>query len=305
MSMVINPYAFAGAAGHAYWRVFCADNHGDATGIVLAEVEMRATPAGADQCSGGTAIGSDDAAANTFAQAFDNSAASRWFADSGPTNQWIGYHFAGPVDVQEVLITLADGGTNALTRHPKNCSVDWSDDGSSWTTAFSFVNNAPLLGGQRVFPESSPAAGYHRYWRVFCLNNNGGTNFIILDEVEFRATAGGADQTTTLTTDAGDANGRAVASGGPGGNEMFRAFDGVTTSANPWAGPGTTNQYIGYVFPSPVKVEEISLKGTTQTTRMPKDIQVEYSDDGSSWTNQKSISTLSWTSNETKVLTAI
>jgi hypothetical protein len=304
MSMMVRFWPTPAPAGHAYWRVFASDNQGDATGILLSEVEFRATAGGADQATGGTAIGSDDATTNEFAKAFDDSGATDWFADSGPTNQWIGYQFASAVDVQEVAITFSATATQtALNRAPKTCSVDYSDDGSSWTTAFSFVVYGHLIADTREYPESAPASGFHRLWRV--LGEVTGTTSIQLDEIELRATSGGADQVPVQSGAVGGSTGRTIKSADAGGNEAWRVFDNTTGSWFTSNGSGV-NQWVGFVFQDPVKVEEVSIKCASNASRAPTIIRIEYSDDGgSTWTQQKRITGLSWSASETKVLAAI
>lgn len=286
---------------HQYWRVFCTDNWGDGTGIAISEVVFLDSAGGVIPATGGTAIGSDDSTGNEYSKAFDGGATTNgWFADSGPANQWVGYNFPSAKPVERVRVTTMSSGTNFLTRMPKNCKLQYSDNGSSWSDAFNFFS-VNVSGGVQTFPET-PAAGYHKFWRIFVLTNASTSTQI--DEIELRATSGGADQTAVLTSTNGGSSGRVLFNSEGVGNEAWRAYDNTTGSWFTNTSSGA-NQYNGYLFPTAVKVEEVSIKATSNNTRAPTSFRVDYSDDGSSWTTQKTISSLTWAANETKVLAAI
>lgn len=128
------------AGAHAYWRVniSAANNH-----CSIAELEMAATAGGVNQCTGGVAIASDhypSTSGYTFfpAQAFDGSfdhGTHSWAAlNSG--YGWIGYHFADPTVVTEVRICPRNDGAQS----PRNFTIEWSDDGITWTVEATYIN---------------------------------------------------------------------------------------------------------------------------------------------------------------------
>lgn len=138
--------AAAGAAthpslmAHRYWIVHFTGTRDFAA--TVAELEFRATPGGADQCAGGTAIafavGSGSAAAN----AFDNNPATFWFdntvSTSGPAYlpTWIGYDFgAGNSKVVQELAISARNDT-AADQTPLFARLMYSDDGTTYFTAY-------------------------------------------------------------------------------------------------------------------------------------------------------------------------
>lgn len=294
---------------HRYWRVFITDNHGSATFIALQEVQFKDGAGTIIPATGGTASSSSNAGpGNGPGSAFDGTG-SVWATASGTvTNSWIKYAYPSPVAVEQVTLWL---GGNDWNRAPKNATLQYSDDDSAWTDAFSFLLELPVCWSERTFPEAPLAPGYHRAWRLF-IDDNDSTSSIILDEMELRATAGGADQTANVGSSAGSASGRVIRSADGGGNEGYRVFDNVTNTANYWAAIGqSVNAWVGFIFPEPVKVEEIALTSTNNgtTTRNPKDFKLEYADDGTSgdtWTTQKTFaSQTGWSTNETRVLTAI
>lgn len=284
-----------------YWRILELDNFGDATGIAIGDLQMRGSPGGASILTGGTASVSDLSAGGTVALAYDGSFASLWFADSGPTNQWFQYQFPSSVEVVEIAIGQGTSVINPLTRMPKNGKLQKSSDGATWEDVFAFqVPGAFVIGKYYTFPETAAAAGYHRAWRLSLTGTSGGSE---LSEVEFRATSGGADQTAAVPNGNGDATGRAIYSSGGAGAEGYKLFD---NNGGSWWFSASNNQWAGYVFPDPVKVEQLSVRGPVNSgARGGTGMLVQYSDDLVTWTTQKTITGLSWAVNETKILAAI
>jgi hypothetical protein len=297
MGMVVNPFGVAPAApsGHRYWRLNVTTNHGNSSTQFM-EVELRETPGGADVTGSGTASGGGGFTGSTASQAFDNNDATGY----NPTGSsgWLKYDFGTGKNIVEVAIKANTTGNATFAAAPKDFTLEWSDDDSSWTVQDTCALYGPLLDHFHVFPETAPAAGYHRFWRVLCTTANGGT-FYLIDEIEFRATSGAADQVPTQSSSNGAATGRAIM--GAGSNAHL-AFDDNTGQ---WSSSGTTNQWVGFIFPTAVKVEEVLMKVSTNTSRTPNTGGFEYSDDQATWTSQKTFSGLTWTSAETKILAAI
>ena len=127
-------------AAHKYWRIVFTGsrNYMGASGYVsLAEVEMRATVGGADQCSGGSSSADSFYASGYEAsKAFDNNNASVWASNGGAFPHWIKYTFAAPVSVAEFAIRAADASYDpGRYEIPDSFYLQWSDDNSAWTTA--------------------------------------------------------------------------------------------------------------------------------------------------------------------------
>ena len=291
--------AGGGGGGHRYWRINVTTNHGSGT-TQFVEVEMRETQGGSDVTGSGTASGGGGFTGGTAANAFDNNEATTY--NPTGTSGWLKYDFGAGngKDIVEVALKVNDTGFATFTAAPKDFTLEWSDDDSSWTDALGpCALYGPLLDYFHVFPETAPAAGFHRFWRVLCTTANGGT-FYLLDEVEFRATSGAADQVPAQTDANGAATGRSIMASG--GSNAWGAFDNSTQM---WGSSGTTNQWVGFIFPTAVKVEEVLMQVSTNTSRTPNTGGFEYSDDGVTWTSQKTFSGLTWTSAESKVLAAI
>ncbi|MEV5033688.1 discoidin domain-containing protein [Sphingobium sp. LMC3-1-1.1] len=281
---------------HLYWRLLALDNWGDGSVTGLSDIELRGVQGGPNLATGGTPSVSNAGGGGSAAGAFDGDPATGWVA-SGTTNQWAQYQFADPVEIVEVQ--LFSGNIGGIGRLPRDCKLQYSDDGSSWTDAFAFTWDAPLFGDARAFPQPAYASGYARAWRLNVTANNG-DSVTYIEQLEFRATAGGADQAHPIPSDGnGDSTGRAVGTSGT----PWGAFN----PGDHWGNATSLPAYAGFVFPDPVKVEEIAITNLSTTGRSPRDFTLDYlDDDGVTWVTQKTWTGITWSAvPETKTLAAI
>lgn len=131
----------------------------------------------------------------------------------------------------------------------------------------------------------APSGGEPRLrWRLY-IETSESTDSAALGTLEFRATVGGA----TLCV-----GGTAFASSEfDGARSASQAFD--TSAATVWSTVGNgLPGHLGYILASASEVNEVSLVaradfGTTFGTT-PKDFTIQSSDDGSSWTDEWSVS---------------
>lgn len=136
-------------AAHTYWRLNVTANNGDITFLAIAEIEMRAILGGADQCSGGVASASSADATSPASNAFDNDTTTRWSTVTSTLTGWIRYQFASPVDVVQYTIRAHP---TAPTRSPKNWTLEWSDDGTTWVVVDTHTDVDAWANGEvRVF----------------------------------------------------------------------------------------------------------------------------------------------------------
>jgi hypothetical protein len=120
----------------------------------------------------------------------------------------------------------------------------------------------------------------HVYWRIYILNDNGGSN-VCIGDMQLRATVGGADQ-------AYGSGGTASASTALGGYPASAAFD--NNPSNWWVSNAQVNgAWLEYQFPSAVSVAEYTVSsrndGPTYQSNSPLTWYLQYSDDGTTWTN--------------------
>lgn len=130
---------------HLYWRVnILTSAFGGNCGF--AEISMAATVGGSNELSGGTptAIGADSGFEAD--KALDGNTSTSWnFASS---TGWWRYQFASPAQVLEVKITAR---LDAPTTSPTTWNLEWSDDGSTWTSAKSFTAATWTTGATQTF----------------------------------------------------------------------------------------------------------------------------------------------------------
>lgn len=128
-------------SGHAYWRVYVTDNNGAGL-ISIPELQFR-TIAGEYQLPfGGTSVyGTQNGSGNPdnlADAAFDGNAGSKW-TSAGNVPDYLGYHFPTAIAPVQVSI-LGPIAANGPTFAPKNFTIDWSDNGTSWNTVASITN---------------------------------------------------------------------------------------------------------------------------------------------------------------------
>ncbi len=137
---------------HSYWRVFC--NGAAADVIALCEVAFASSVGGAQEATGGTAIASSAYSTSyAAANAFDGNTSTIWAAGSA-ANEWIGYQFASPAKVVEVRLTARADGSYAQA--PTGVIIQYSDNGSTWTSAWTPAVAAWTQGEVQTF--DAPAA---------------------------------------------------------------------------------------------------------------------------------------------------
>lgn len=152
-----SPPSYSGSphGSHLYWRLAIDGVQNSAVAAAVGEVEFRATPGGADLCSGGTAT-ADAIFSGSYpaSNAFDNNDATLWSStNKGSFNTaWLKYQFAAPVSVAEVAVKARSDGFSHTS--PREIKVQWSDDNVVWTTAWSIENQTSWSVSQlRVFTD--------------------------------------------------------------------------------------------------------------------------------------------------------
>lgn len=128
-------------AGFTHWRLLLSGADESGGYQLCSDLEMRATPGGADQCSGGVASASNSQSGNPASNAFDADTATMWSSGAYGAGEWLAYTFAAPVLVYELSYR-----SNVLvnSRGPTQIELQHSPDGgATWTT---FKTWAGLVG---------------------------------------------------------------------------------------------------------------------------------------------------------------
>lgn len=120
-------------AKHRYWRINITSSN---TYCSVTEIEMAATAAGANMCTGGGAIASGNyGAGHEEANAFNGVLGDPPWASANSSSGWIGYDFGTPMPVAEVRICARYG---TYVQSPNTFAIQYSDDAASWTTTTSY-----------------------------------------------------------------------------------------------------------------------------------------------------------------------
>ena len=168
-------------AAHRYWRLL----HQPQQWIGYHEIELRAN--GVDQTGSGVATASSEYDSRyTPVKAVDNDNTTWWSTAQWPGVSWWQYDFGAgnDKDIDEIAF-WADNGV----RIPASFQVQWSDDGTNWTTWATGGVASPAANEWYYIRESGmyvpPPAGidgqWHRpprafrYWRVWSERSDHGS----------------------------------------------------------------------------------------------------------------------------------
>jgi hypothetical protein len=120
----------------------------------------------------------------------------------------------------------------------------------------------------------------HTYWRlVFREQVNPGTNEFIIHEIEFLETWTGPN---TMSGATGTAS--VSSTFNPALYTAANLIDGDVTTR--WISQtGTDNEWFKFVYNSPVEVRAVALTASIQLAFMPALFDLQWSDDGTTWTD--------------------
>lgn len=130
--------------------------------------------------------------------------------------------------------------------------------------------------------------GQFRYWGIYMLNS--GASGFALNEVELRATVGGADVTTPSTP-------VAVTSGTVASNLV----DNNTSTW--WTTNTATNQRVSFDLVVPTDIRQVAMYPYPATAWNPTNFIIQGSRDGVSWVDLLSLSDVFWTANVQRTFT--
>lgn len=147
-------------ANHRYWR---CDVTAGTTYIACAKLVWRLTSGGTDQTTtGGSGFADSFYAPESLvvANAYDADINTKWASNGTGTAGYIGWDFGAgnEKDITAVAWTVRNDGSWAQV--PSAMDIQWSDDGSTYTTEWS-ITSMPFTGaGQTIeFVEPAPIPG--------------------------------------------------------------------------------------------------------------------------------------------------
>lgn len=291
-------------AAHRYWRAYFTASNGTNV-VAFAELILRTQAGGASVATGGTAMASsnNDTSAHYMTNAFDGNVSTKWASvDSQPMPQWLGYDF-GPGNEKDIVEFSIQGRNDQwVYQGPKDFSLQYSDDGVRWFPV-RYVTGELNWQSSEIRSWSVPAESAHvahRHWRLLLrANNSDANNNAAIAEIQLRETLGGANFATGGTASA--------SSQWDGNYSAAQAFDGNT--GNPWhtAGGQGPGSWIAYDLGAGVAkdVEQVALRARSDSSSLhaPKDFDVQWSDDGATWTTKFVVSGVTgWAQGEQRVI---
>lgn len=300
------------ATPHRYWRIYIGTNSGDGSSsgqvVSAAEIELRESVGGADVTGSGTASSDSNFSGFTAAGAFANDGVTtEWASAASAYPHWIAYDFGS--GVTKAIVEVAIQSRNGLgPQGPAQFKVQSSDDGSTWADEWWVVypggsnghgyTNGAFVSFTKPLVDQSPSASRHRYFRCSITGSTGGS-YVGARFIELRTVSGSVDE-----TEGGTATSRSNFSGLPPSN----AFDGMKGDVNlatEWASNNVGfPEWIQYDFGSgnDKMINEVIFmaRAGLEASQAPTGIDFQVSDNGSSWTTVKSVSSLSWTTNTPK-----
>lgn len=277
--------AAAGGGGapfgsHAYWKVISRTNGGGGF-TQLSELTWLDGSGSTISVSGATHTGST-VQAGSFANLFDASN-STFYQTSTLTDAFVQTQFASPVGVAGVKMATHED----TTRAPFFFDVYSSDDGSSYTYAFSGHYSSWALDTLVTF-QAPAATGAMDYWVAVFTTINGGSA-LTLSEMELRTSVGGTDVATggtAVRSSRGDFSFGEVAN-------LFDDNTGTLCSQNPFI----AWTFLGYHLASAQSILEVGLRARSSfLNQSPTAGTILAGTDGRTFVRRKDFSGLSWPS---------
>jgi len=111
---------------------------------------------------------------------------SYWHS-SNSSNPWISWYTKEPIKINSITIqnrACASDWTSGDTAIPKDFQIQYSDDNSSWTTAFTGTNPKGCLLSTTFNVNASSA---HRYWRLYATSNYDTHNYVSVGTLTINA----------------------------------------------------------------------------------------------------------------------
>lgn len=270
------------APGHRYWRLFFPEgalsgNYVQLTDVnfwtdyvTMPEVKVDTSPAN------GTAMASStDGAGFPATAAFDSDVSTSWCSNTGLANangQWIGFHFNTP---KRIATASARTVSHIGGRTFKTATLQWSDDGTTWTDSYPSVPWRPsgpagyygLVNDVNALPAVDGLP--HKFWRYRSYSRL--TSYIQISRLRFMLA--GVEKSI-----GGTATASSVYSPSYPASAAF-ASSGYWCSVN---GRGL-HEWIRYEFTEPTLIDQVIVTIQGGTDDGGDYLFIDYSDDGVNW----------------------
>lgn len=294
-------------AAHRYWRVYIPDETENYSAATCARLTMATSAGGSNVCSGGTPISGayQGGGSGQPSNAFDGSNSTIWWANGKPN--YLGYDFGGGGEKDIVEVSwMAQDGTNYWTS-PRVMHVQYSDDGSSWATKWVWTLTVWVSDNEvqtTTYPASLPAlTGGHRYWRIKSTGQSDLSSSFRFGGVEaelFVSPSGGTNIASLAIPYSSDV---------VYGRVSYLINGDVADASIVSTNLNTSPKYMAFDFgPYTPVIRRVdwTARGDSDYREAPAQGALEYSDDGSSWTEAATFSGLTgWTAGQKRTLVSI
>lgn len=135
------------AAAYRYWRVFLQNNDGDSTYLAVSEIELRGSLGGADLTTTTTPVTALNSSGGFAVNVVDNGTATAWISGI-KTSNWLLFDMGSAVFVAQVAMYPQAA---ALTRSPKDFTIQGSNDGTTFTDVKAFTNVTGWTAAWKTF----------------------------------------------------------------------------------------------------------------------------------------------------------
>ena len=227
-------------------------------------------------------------------RAFDNGSktadGSRWLATVAD-NIYVTYKFKVATVVDGIGI-LIPHSLNCETRAPKDWTFSGSNDGETWTTLDTQSDETGWSDNEFRYYHFANSDSY-LYYKFNCTANNGATDYMQIQEIEFYGPEQDLPVFTDLTTSsAGSVTGYSTvyANKNYNGNKAFDNAKNLSDDGSRFlATYNTSGMYVIYKFNEATAVNGIGIQlpfngGTDYSGRAPNTWTFAGSNDGETWT---------------------
>jgi hypothetical protein len=288
---------------HTYWRLLITMNGPGSSSrfVSVAEWVMYDSAGSPIATTSGTASASATSLGQSPANAFGGGSTTFWLGGANPSvaaPQWLQYQFPSPVDVASFSIQ-GDTASGWAVGNPQDFSLQYSDDGSTWTTLYSYLG-AGYTGSSfiQTFNAANAApASLGIAWRLLITNVGGGGVAAQISEWKLYDSRG-----TQITTSA-FAGPTSSAASTLGGSLAFNG-DGCATYWQSEGAPSIPSpEWLMYEFASSgVSVASFSIQSPSQG---PVNFSVQYSYDAITWTTAGIYTAATWTACATQTFSPV
>lgn len=271
---------------HRYWLLSITAANSDATGVVSIHNMILAESAGGPDVSTSATVTANSSQGGLGpARLNDGDFTTNWVSAAGAFPRTIQVDFGATASnwkgIGEVRLSCNSAWA---PQAPKDYTLAWSDDASTWTTVMTVTGETSWGSGSGEYcsrthrasncPDTLP--GY-LFYRINISAGNDASQ-VALGEIEFRDTVSGNDRSQAYPS---------VYSAQSGGNTAFKAFNDNLTDG--WFATTGFPYQIGCELPKRYTVAEISLLPYAGfQAYAPKDFILQRSNDASTWVDVRS-----------------